>query len=285
MRTRSAAKKALVVSAALCLAWSNSFSQSPEDADTALSPDERPSLLVLLPDALMLVHRPRLSAAQRLALSLGLRSRPRDTVEPLPAPWRTSQPDRGFAQNLESALDPTQANWPWRALRVFTSSDLLERQLAALAGEDAAIVRLAVELDGAGTRVQLVARAELAMRHAIGTARETRSQVLLQHLAAPVPAQADRAQRSVAPFRPGGTLDQSVAAAALDLSRMLAVTVARTDEPGIAAPPSARRFKDAVPKPQCAECRPEDVILHEEPGRIWIAPASTPATILSLPLN
>jgi hypothetical protein len=283
MPTRSAAQKTLLAGAALCFACAHSFAQSPSDPVAGLSPDERPTLIVQLPpDALMLSRHPNLSATQRLALSLGLRARPRDTIEPLPSPWRTVQPDRGLAQELSAALDRSQANWPWRGLQLLADSDQVDRQLAGLSGEDVAIARLGFELDDLGTRVQFAARADVTIVRALGTARETRTRILLRHLAVPLAAQAEHAQRSAAQFRAGGALDQCVDSAALDLSRLLAVMIARAEARGAA--PAGRRFKDLAHPPDCSECRPDDVILHEEPGRVWIAATRSPGLILSLPL-
>ena len=235
------------------------------------------------PDALMLTRRPSLSATRRLALSLGLGARPREAAEPLPGPWRTTQPDRGMAQELGAALGPSDANWPWRGLQLVADAEQLDRQLALLRGEDVAIARLGFELDDLGSRsqVQFVARADVTLARALGTPREMRTHMLLRHLAVPLAAQAAHPQRTAQPFRAGGPLDQSVATATLDLSRLLAVAVARADAPGAA--PSGRRLRELAHHPECSECRPDDWVLHEEPGRIWIAPARSPGTILSLP--
>jgi len=285
MRTRGAIANMFLAGAALCCAWSHSFAQSSADPVTALAPDERPTLIVQLPAGpLMLARQPGLSATQRLAFSLGLRAGPRQVLEPLPQRWRTDQPDRGLAQELSTALDRPQANWPWRELRVLAGSDAVERELARRAGEDVAIARVGSELQQIGIRVQLLARAEVTIVRALGRPREARSHILLRHLAAPLTADLAHAQRAAAQFRAGGVLDQVVRAAALDLSRLLAVAVERADAPGGLAAGSGRRFKDLPRAASCNECRPDDVVLHEESGRIWIAPARSPNTILSLPL-
>jgi hypothetical protein len=284
MRMYGAESNTLLAGAVLCVAWVYGFAQSPPEPLTALSPDERPILFVEPPsDALMLVRRPSLSTTQRLALSLGLGARPRGAAGPLPAMWRTARPDRGLAQELSAALAPSDANWPWRELQVLANSHALDRQLALLAREDVAIAQLGFELEDLGSRVQFVAHADVTIARALGTSREARTHMLLRHLAAPLSAQAAHPQRSVQEFRPGGPLDQRIAAAALDLSRLLAVTIARAAAPGAA--PAGRRLKELTRRPECSECRADDVILHEEPGRIWIAPAKSPGTILSLPLG
>ncbi len=271
--------------AAICLARSPALAQSSADAVTALSPDERPALIVQLPEgALMLARQPSPSAAQRLASSLGLGTRPRQTLEPLPPPWRTAQPDRGLAGELRAALDHTQANWPWRELRLLEGAGQMDRELARNAGADVAISRISLELEDFGARVALLARAEITIVRALGTAREARSQVLLRHLGAPFSADSAHARRDSSPFRPGGALDESVRVAALDLTRLLAVTIERADAPGGLTAGSSRRVRDLPHTQSCSQCRPEDTVLHQEPGRIWIAPARSPNTILSRPL-
>src|SRR5579871_2574571 len=105
MRMRGAESNTFLAGAALCFIGVQSFAQAPADDVTALSPDERPMLLVQRPpDELLLARRPSLSAPRRLALSLGLGARPHENTEPLPGPWRTSQPDRGMAKELSAAL-------------------------------------------------------------------------------------------------------------------------------------------------------------------------------------
>jgi hypothetical protein len=286
MRTRSAIRKHFLAGAALCLAWSQSFAQSSADPVAALAPDERPTLIVQLPAGpLMLARQPSLSTTQRLAFSLGLRARPRQSLESLPQAWRTQQSDRGLAGELRTALDPPQANWPWRELRVLGGSEPVDRELDRHAGADVAIARLSSELQDLGTRVQLVARAEVTIVRALGTVREARSHILLRHLATSLLADPVHPQRAAAQFRAAGPLDQAVRVAALDLSRLLAVTVERADAPGGLTASAGRRFKDLPRDAACSECRPDDAVLHQETGRIWIAPARSPNTIVSLPLS
>jgi hypothetical protein len=259
----------------------------------ALSPDERPMLfLVSTPDEMLLVHHAHPlppSTAERLALKLGLfiagpiiRRRARESAGPLPVAWRTSALDRGFVQELAATLESNQANWPWRTLRLAPSSEQAEA-LAAQAKADAAVVRFTLELEDLGRQVAFSASAHVLFVRATGTPRESRTQLLIRHVAPPLAADSAHPERSAALFRAGGPLDQQVSAAAFDLSRALAVTIARMTTPTPTGATASRRYADLAVKPHCAECRPEDAVLHEEPARVWVAPARLPGAVLSLP--
>ena len=278
---------------ALFLAWARAFA---EDAVTGLSPDQRPTLIVVAPPSeLMLAHHAHPlnpNAAERLALKLGLllaapiiRDNARESRDPLPPPWRSAQPDRGFLSELKAALDRSGANWPWRALRFASSAEAADAVVGELKGEDVAVATIGTELTEHSRDVQLSADVTVTIIRAVATAREMRTVVVIRHLSEPLPATRDRADKYAAAFRAGGTLDQMVNSAALDLSRMLAVTIARAATPSPAAQAPNRRFGDLARKPRCSECRSGDPVLHEEPGRVWIAPFKSQGTILSLPVS
>ncbi|HUK02654.1 MAG TPA: hypothetical protein VLW26_10280 [Steroidobacteraceae bacterium] len=261
----------------------------------SLSPDARPTLLIVSPTfQIMLVHHAHpvpVSEAEQLAEKLGLliagriiRRDARESSSPLPPQWRTTDPDRGFSERLTAALDPAQANWPWRAQRVVGSSALADRALEDMKGADVVIVKFNVDLLDLDTEVQLDAEARLRIVRAAGTARDSRSQMLLRHLSVPLKAQSDHAQKSAAQFAPSGPLDQLASSAALDLSRVLAVVIERVVTPAPAGKVAGRHFGDLIRKPKCAECRPTDWVLHEEPNRVWVAPTQLAGTILSLPV-
>jgi hypothetical protein len=277
---------------ALVLTWARAFA---EDAVTGLSPDQRPTLLVVAPPSeLMLAHHAHPlnpNAAERLALRLGLllaapiiRDNARESRDPLPPPWKSAQPDRGFVSDLKAALDRSQANWPWRALRFVGSTEAADGVVGELKGEDVAVAVIGMELTEHTKDVQFSADVTLTVIRAAGSAREMRTVVTIRHLSERLPATRDRAGEDAAAFRAGGTLDQMVNGAALDLSRIIAVTVARAATPPPAGQAPSRRFGDLTHKPRCAECRSGDPVLHEEPGRVWVAPFKSPGTILSLPL-
>jgi hypothetical protein len=278
---------------ALFLAWSRAFG---EDAVTGLSPDQRPTLIVVAPPGeLMLAHHAHPlnpNAAERLALKLGLllaapiiRDYARESRDPLPQPWKSSQLDRGFGSELKAALDRSQANWPWRALRFVGSVEAADAVVAELKGEDVAVATIGTELTDLTSYVQFSAEVTVTIIRAAGSAREMRTLVVIRHLSERLPAAPDRAEKYAAAFRPGGTLDQKVNGAALDLSRMLAVTIARAATPPAAGQAPNRRFGDLTHRPRCSECRPADPVLHEEPGRVWVAPFNLQGTILSLPVG
>jgi len=259
-----------------------------------LAPDLRPTLIVVLPpSSLLLVHHAHpmpVGEAEQLALRLGLfmaipiiRRRARESAAPLPVAWRSAAPDRGFAQQLTTALERTQANWPWRTLRVVNSGAQTQSLLEHLTGEDVAIATFGFQLEDLEREVQFSAQAHILLVRSAGTPRESRTQILIDHLAAALPADAAHPRRYAALFATGGPLDQMVSAAAHDLTHALAVIIARLATPTPTGSLPSRHFADLAAKPSCAECRPEDAVLHEEPGRVWVAPARLPGTVLSLP--
>jgi hypothetical protein len=243
----------------------------------------------------MLVHHAHPlppNVAEQLALRLGwfiaepiIRWHSRESTETLPAPWKTAQPDRGFAQQLESAFDRTQANWPWRTMREADSVEQAEGLLTELKGQDVAIASFGFQLIELPRSVELDAAAYLTMVHAAATPLEARQRFIVRHLTAPLPALRAHPDASASIFRSGGALDQTVSEAALDLSRALAVLIERIVTPAPGDESAERHFADLTDKPRCTECRPDDPVLHEEPGRVWVAPARMPGTILSLPVS
>jgi hypothetical protein len=258
-----------------------------------LSPDERPMLiLVSAPEELLVVHHAHPlppSTAEQLALKFGLfiagpiiRRRARESVGPLPVAWRTDARDRGFLQELSSTLERTQANWPWRVLRLAASNQEAEA-LAERSKGDVAVVSFTLELEDLERQVQLRATAQVLFTRAAGTPGESRTYLLIRHFAPALPADTAHPERSAMLFRKGGALDREVSLAAFDLSRALAVTIARLTSPTPTGPIASHRYADLAVKPRCTECRPEDAVLHEEPTRVWVAPAHRPGTVLSLP--
>lgn len=309
MRTPSAARcpastfaaLAWVWTAALVLAAGLAGTPALAGADsvapvTALSPDQRPTLVIVAsPVALLIVHHPQpLSPqdAEQLALRIGIfaaapiiRRQARAGLDPLPQAWQSGDPDRGFVASLEAALDRSQANWPWRALKIVESQAEANDAVADLTGQDVAVVTFRCDLEDWMHTVQFSARARVKLLRAAGTPQESRTQFSIQHLSVPLTADWGRARQYAAVFRPGGPLDRTVTAAALDLSRALAVTIARltTGTPDIRI--AGREFSQLVEKPKCPECRPDDPVLHEEPGRVWVAPSKLAGTVLSLPVG
>jgi hypothetical protein len=291
MSMTRAAQRLLSTLIALSLALATVGATSAPIAE--LSPDERPMLiLVSAPGELLLVHHAHPmppSAAERLALKLGLfiagpiiRRRARESAGPLPVAWRTPALDRGFVQELSSTLERTQANWPWRTLRLAASREQAEA-LAEQSKADAAVVSFTLELVDLDRQVQFSASALVLLARAAGTPRESRTYIVIRHFAPPLPADTAHPERSAVLFRAGGALDQQVSAAATDLSRALAVTIARLTTPTPIGAIAGRRYADLAVKPRCTECRPEDAVLHEEPARVWVTPSRQPGTVLSLP--
>jgi hypothetical protein len=298
MRIPGATRRDLLKWMALALVaapgWAAAASAPPA---TALSPDQRPTLVIVAaPAEITVVHHAHPlppNKAEQLALKLGLfiaapiiRRHARDGSDPLPKAWKTDQPDRGFAAAVAAALDPgQQANWPWRALKIVDSDAQADAAVAELTGQDVAVVTFKYELEDQLRTVQLIVRANVRLIRAAGTPRESRTQFSIRHYGRPIKADWGRPRQSAAEFRRGGPLDAQVAAAALDLSHALAVTIARltTGTPNLQS--AARRFSDLPRKPKCPECRPSDPVLHEEPGRVWVAPARLGGTVLSLPVD
>lgn len=283
----------LALVAASACGWA--AAQSPPA--TALSPDERPTLLlVAAPAQLTIIHHAHPlppNKAEQLALKLGLfiaapiiRRQARDGWDPLPRAWQTDQPDRGFAAAIAAALDPSQqANWPWRALKITDSSAAADAALAQLTGRDVVIVTFKCELEDQLHTVQLIARANLTMIRSAGTPNESRTDFSIRHFGRPIVADWGRPRKYAAVFKADGPLDQQVSAAALDLSHALAVTVARLTTAAPNVRMAIERYGDLPDKPKCPDCRASDPVLREEPGRVWVAPARLGGAVLSLPVG
>ncbi len=295
MRIRSAARRVFIQWAALALVGAPAWADASAPA-AALSPDQRPTLVIVaVPTGLTIVHHAHPlppNKAEQLALKLGLfiaapiiRRHARDGWDPLPRAWQTDEPDRGFDAALSAALDPAQqANWPWRALKIVSSSAEADAALAQLAGHDAAVATFKCELEDQMRAVQLVARASVRLVRDAGAAGEAQTQFNIRHYGRPIAADWGRPRKYAAAFRRGGPLDRQISAAALDLSHALAVVIARLTTPSTLET-SSRHYGDLAHKPKCPQCRPGDPVLHEEPGRVWVIPARLGATLLSLPVD
>jgi hypothetical protein len=303
MRRSSAAWRRFLAGTALSFVLTAQVTPAPAWAQptsppvATLSPDERPTLVIVdAPAELMIVHHAHPlppAKAEELTLELGLftagpiiRRYAREGTDPLPRAWRSSEPDRGFAAGLAAALDRTQSNWPWRELRIAASDTEANDVLAGLmSGQDVVLVTFQYALEDQLRTVQLNARARVRFVRAAGTSRESRTEFSIEHLSQPLAADWGHPSKYAAEFRSGGALDQMVDGAALDLSRALAVTIARLTTAAPDGSLKGRHFADLLVKPKCPECRPNDAVLHEEPGRVWVAPSSLAGTVLSLPIE
>ena len=297
MRIWSAARRVTIEFTGFALvllpSWASASAPAPA---AALSPDQRATLVIVAPStALTIVHHAHPlppAEAEQLALKLGLdaavpiiRRRARDGWDPLPRAWQTGEPDRGFSAAISDALDPAQqANWPWRALKIVTTNAEADAALAELSGQDAAIATFKFELEDGMHTVQLVARATVRLVHEVGTASQKDTQFNIRHYARPIVADWGRPRKYAIVFRSGGALDEQVSSAALDLSHALAVIIARLSTPETLGA-ATRHFGDLTHKPDCAECRAADPVIHEEPGRVWVIPARLGSTLLSLPVG
>jgi hypothetical protein len=288
------APRPLLTLLALTLAWDTVWANQGDAPVAALAPDQRPTLVVITePGSIVLVHHAHplpQSKAEQLALKLGLiiaipiiRRRARESSVPLPAAWSTAAADHRFTQELTAALDRTQVNWPWRSLRIVATPAEASAIGGELKGQDVAIVRFSLQLEDLERAVQFSAEAHLLLVRNADTLRESRTQILIRHLAPQLPADAEHPERSAALFQAGGPFDQMVGVAAHDLTRALAVTIARLATPTPVGPIVSRHFVELAIHPKCPECRPDDTVLHEEPGRVWVAPSALPGTVLSLP--
>ncbi len=303
MRTWSAAWRRFLAGTAVSLVLAFFVMPPLVSADESsppvatLSPDERPTLVIVdAPAELMIVHHAHPlppGKAEELALKLGIftagpiiRRYAREGADPLPRAWLTQEPDRGFAAALAAALDRTQSNWPWRELRIAASDTEANDVLAGLMnGQDVVLVTFRYVLEDQLRTVQLNARAHVRFVRAAGTPHESRTEFSIEHLSQPLAADWGHPSKYAAAFRSGGPLDQRVDGAALDLSRALAVTIARLTTAAPDESLKGRHFADLLVKPKCPECRPNDAVLHEEPGRVWVAPSSLAGTVLSLPVE
>jgi len=293
MLTPSRAGRRILLLAALALVCASALAGN--DPVTSISPDQRPTLIIVAdPSPLLIRHHPRpLSpvTAQAMALRLGLyvavpiiRRYARTGLDPLPTAWRTDQPDRGFTAALEAAIDRTQANWPWRDLKIVRTEAKARAALADLTGDDVALVSFKYELEDWIETVQYSAEARVSMLRDVGTPRESRTQFDIRHLSRMIAADWGDPREYAAVFRAAGPLDQAVNSAALDLSRALAVTISRltTATPDIQI--AGLEFGQLLHKPSCGVCRSTDTVLQQSPGRVWVAPWKLAGTILSLPV-
>ena len=154
-----------------------------------VSPDTRPVLVLTPPQGeLQLVRR----ATRRRAR--------------LPALWRTSEPDRGFTQALLMQLSHVAANWPWRSLIVSSSGAESDRQLQALAGQDAVVAVAQDELVDLAGKVEFHLIMELTTLRAIATPHETRVRTHVEYIAPALVADSAAPRRNPAPFAMDGAL-------------------------------------------------------------------------------
>jgi hypothetical protein len=262
---------------------------------TELSPDSRPVLVLEPPQGAMLLvhHAVRLpdSQAESLALKLGywiatpiIRRDREERRGPLPAPWLTAEPDRGFSQALLMQLSHGASNWPWRSLVVSTSAPESDSQLQTLVGEDAVVAVLHDELVDLSGKVEFHVTLELTTVRAIATAHETRTHSQVEYFARPLVADSARPRRRMADFVADGPLDDQVGAAATDLGQFLATIVARVSVPESLHPHNPTLGELGVHL-TCVECRPSDPVVFQQPGRVWIRVGKPPGSILAMPIR
>lgn len=296
MLPRSRLRRPVLLLAVLACAVATLAQADPLAPVTSISPDQRPTLIIVSKPAVLLIrHHPRpLSplAVEAMTLKLGLQAaRPailryeRRGLDPLPPAWRSGRPDRAFAAALAAALDRAQANWPWRDLEIVPSIAKARAAIAALKGHDVVLVTFHCELEDRIHTVQYSAEARVELLRDAGTTRESRTRFDIRHLSGELAADWGEPRRYAAVFRSGGPFDQAVDSAAFDLSRVLAVTVARltTATPDIQI--AGLEYGELARKPDCPVCRAGDTVLQQEPGRVWVAPRQLDGTILSLPLE
>ena len=119
---------------------------------------------------------------------------------------------------------------------------------------------------------------------AIATPHETRVRAQVEYIASALVADSARPRRSRPPFAMDGPLDEEVSVAATDLSQFLATIVARVSVPESLHPHNPTLGELGLHL-VCGECRPSDVVVHEQPGRVWIRVEKPPGTILALPVT
>jgi hypothetical protein len=258
------------ISIGLCIAGTGAVQAASLAPATELSPDRRPVLILEPPQGgLMLVHHGVLLPDHRA---------------PLPAAWRTAEPDRGFAAALLMQLSHVAANWPWRTLIVSTSGPESDSQLQTLTGEDAVVVVVHDEVVNLGGRVQFQVSMELATVRAIATGHETREQTPVRYFAPVLVADSAMPHRSRAAFALDGPLDDQVSTAVTDLSQFLATIVAR-----VSVPESLRAHNPTLGElgahPVCGQCRASDPVVYQQPGRVWVRVGKQGGSILALPLQ
>jgi hypothetical protein len=231
-----------------------------------LSPDTRPVLLLQPPQGDLMLKR---RAMHRV---------------PLPQAWRTSEPDRGFAEALQRQLSLGAANWPWRRLIDGSSGADSDSQLATLTDQTVVIAVVHDELVDLGGKVEFHVTMELVTVRAIATAHENRSRTQVQYFAPALIADSSAPRRSMAPFAMDGALDAQVSTAATDLSQFLATIVAR-----VSVPPALRPHNPTLGElgahPLCPACRASDQVVYAQPDRVWVRVAKVPGSILALPLQ
>ena len=261
---------------------------------TGLSPDQRPVLVLEVPEAtLMLVHhavRMPDRQAESLALKLGywiaaaiIRRDREERRAPLPAAWQIPEADRGFAQTLRAQLSNPHANWPWRSLIVSASGPDRDSQLQSLAGQDAVLAVVREELVDLRDKVELHVVMDLTTVRAVATGHESRSHTHVEYFAPSLAAQSSQPRRSLEPFAVNGPLDEQVGTAATDLGQFLATIVARVSVPESLHPHNPTLGELGV-HPACGECRPADPVVYQQPGRVWVRLGRPPGAILALPL-
>ncbi|HEY1900502.1 MAG TPA: hypothetical protein VGG49_11975 [Steroidobacteraceae bacterium] len=248
---------------------------------TELSPDLRPILLLQPPEGpLLLVH---LQLGHWIAAPVIRRDGEARRV-PLPAPWRTSEADRGFSQALLMQLSHVAANWPWRTLVVSSSEPESDSQLQTLVGQDAVVAVVRDELVDLGGRVEFHATMDLTTVRAIATTHETRTTTQVQYFGRSLLADSAMPRRSRARFVMDGPLDEQVSTAATDLSQFLATIVARVSVPDSLRPHNPTLGELGV-RATCGACRASDPVVYQQPGRIWVRVGKSPGSILALPLQ
>jgi hypothetical protein len=254
----------------LCLAGAGAAPAQSLGPATELSPDRRPVLLLEPPQGQLLLVRHTMLLPNHRA--------------PLPAPWRTSEPDRGFSAALSTQLSHVAANWPWRMLIRSSSGPESNSQLQTLGGEDAVVAVMHDELVDLKGKVQFHVTLQLLTVRAIATRQETRAKIPVQYFAPLLVADSGMPRRSQAAFAMDGSLDDQVSTAATDLSQFLATIVAR-----ISVPESLRAHNPTLGElgahPVCGECSASDPVVYQQPGRVWVRVAKSGGSILSLPLQ
>ena len=243
-----------------------------QDPAGELSPDMRPVLILQPPQGpLLLVHQ----AAHRHD------RKPRRS--PLPAPWQTTEPDRGFTQALLMQFSQAAANWPWRTLIVSTSGPESASQLQSLGGQDAVVAAVHDELVDLGGKVQFHITLELTTVRAIASAHERRVHTHVDYRTQALVADSALPRRTLAAFAMDGALDDQAGTAATDLSQFLATIVARVSVPDSLHPHNPTLGGLGL-RLACAECRASDRVVYQQPGRVWVRAGKPPGSILALPL-
>jgi hypothetical protein len=260
-----------------------------------LSPDSRPVLVLEpAPGPLLLVrHAQRLadrrpeSALLKLGHWIAAPMAAKDRTDhrtALPAPWLTTEPDRGFSQALLMQLSHAPSNWPWRTLIVSSSAAETETQLQALAGQDVVAAQIRTELADLGGKVEYHLTLELTTARAAAPAHEGRAHTHVEYFATPLPADPAAPRRRQGLFAMEGSLDSQVSTAATDLGQFLAMIVGRVSVPAGLRPHNPTLGELSL-HPVCDPCRPSDPVIYLQPGRVWVRVGRSTGTILALPLQ